>query len=221
MRKIFILFAAAITSTGILTACSSDSTDKEEAKPIKVEINNEEEKGEDIQVSGVSKEDNGSSKEENKKEESTATLGNFIDQTDLRIGDTGQTESTIAKYEITLNSVKIKNTIDGKTPSLDHYFLGEITLKNIGETAFDAADIVDNLAFTEDLKFGGDGDFSKLYTEVNPLIGKVEPGQSVTGDILFQGIDSDTYYIRTKKGLLSSGAVKNDTIWSFTKKEIQ
>lgn len=220
MRKIFILFAAAITSTGILTACSSDTTEKEKPKPIEVDINNDEEKSEDVEASSDNNQDTETKANEENKAADT-TPANFEDQTDLKIGDTGQTESTIAKYAITLNSVKIKETVDGKSPSLDHYFLGEITLKNIGDTAFDATDIVDNLAFTEDLKFGGDGDFSKLYTEINPLVGTVEPGQTVTGDILFQGIDSETYYIRTKKGLISSGAVKNDTIWSFTKKEIQ
>ncbi|WP_102272015.1 hypothetical protein [Cytobacillus massiliigabonensis] len=220
MKKIIVLFAATIISAGILTACSSDSTDKEEAKPIKVEMNNEEEKGEDVQVSGENKE-NTETDDTKKEEKADTTIGDFKDQMDLNIGDTGQAESTLGKYQITVNNVRMENEINGESPDVDHFFVVEFTVKNIGESNIDAIETIGTLELTDDLEGGGRGEYNDFYPPSNPLKGAIEPEQSITGEVVFQGFDSDKYFIRTNSGLIAAGAVKNKTTWTFDKSEAQ
>lgn len=72
-----------------------------------------------------------------------------------------------------------------------------------------------------DLEGGGRGEYNQHYPPKNPINGTIQPGQSVTGEAVFQGFDSNTYYLRTKSGLIGSGAVKNKTTWTFDKSEAQ
>ncbi|WP_102272013.1 DUF4352 domain-containing protein [Cytobacillus massiliigabonensis] len=214
MRKIIVLLGTIGISLSILAACSSDTTEKE-AKPINVDINNKKEKNENVQVLG----DNNQDTEADKVE--VTNLGNLEDQIDLKIGDTGQTETTIGKYAITIDSVTMKDEIDGKTSMFDHFFIAGITVDNIGNDPMNVLDIIDNLELSSDIDGGGAGDYSKNYQSIKALSGVIEPGKSITGEIVFHGLDSETYYIRTKKGLVKSGAVKNNTVWTFDKSEAQ
>jgi hypothetical protein len=221
MRKDIALLGTIGLSLSILAACSSDTTEKENPKPVKVEINNEEEKGEDIQVSGENKEETETKDTEENNVEANTAAGNFKDQVDLKIGDTGQAESTIGKYEITINSVEMKDQLDGKESMFDHFFIMDITIKNLGGQPLDAIEPINTLELTEILEGSGSNDFSQNYASIKALTGKVEPGQSVNGQAVFHGRESDKYYVTTNVGLLAAGAVKNKTTWTFDKSEAQ
>ncbi|MCM3745133.1 DUF4352 domain-containing protein [Sporosarcina luteola] len=191
MKRLLVLTGAMLVSLSVLAACNSDSGKQEDEGS------------------------NGKNEQENNRLEADQASTGFKDQTDLKIGDSGEAESTIGKYKITVNSVKRVDEIDGKTPSLDYYFIADMTVENIGDEPYDAMDIIDNLNFTKSLDSGGAGDFSNLHDSVKHFTGTIQPGESVTGEAVFQGQDSDVYYIKTIDGLIASGAVKNQTIWSF------
>lgn len=216
MRKDITLLGTIGLRLIILAACSSDAAEKENPKPVKVEITTEEEKGEDTQVSGENKEDT-----EAKDAEANTAGGNFKDQVDLKIGDTGQAESTIGKYEITINSVEMKDHLDGKESMFDHFFIMDVTVKNLDDQPLEAIEPINTLELTENLEGSGSNDYSQNYASIKALTGKVEPGQSIDGQAVFHGRESDKYYVTTNVGLLAAGAVKNKTTWTFDKSEAQ
>ncbi|MEK3887595.1 DUF4352 domain-containing protein [Bacillus sp. FSL K6-3431] len=181
-----------------LTACTTNS-DKQESKETDGQKNTN---------GATQSSDNGDEKKEDKSEDDIFS-GDFTDQTDLKIGDTGQTESTLGKYKVTVNSVKMLDELDGESSTLDHFFVTEITVENIGDKSYDVKDIIDNLEFAKSLEGVGAGGLSKFYDSIKAFEGTIEPGDTITGETVFQGQDSETYYIRTKDGLISAGAVKN------------
>ncbi|MEK3887596.1 DUF4352 domain-containing protein [Bacillus sp. FSL K6-3431] len=224
MKRILIMLGTLLLSITIFAACSSNSNEKENDEPIK-ENNTGEGTGEANQSKDVDEqtkdENETSGDKENNEEKSNTSSGDFKDQTDLKIGDSGQAESTLGKHEITIHSVKMLDEIDGEAAMFDHFFVAEITLKNIGDKPIDAEDTIASLEITEDLEGSGSGDDSSFFNSIEALTGTIEPGQSIKGEAVFDGREANTYYIRTVSGLIASGAVKNKTTWIFEKSETQ
>lgn len=154
-------------------------------------------------------------KSEGNDNKATTSSGEFKDQTNLKIGETAKVESTIGKYEITINSVKMKDEIGGEASQLDHFFVTEISLKNIGDQPIDALDTIGSLELTEDLKGSGYSDVSESVKISAPFSGEVKPDQTVTGEAVFEGLDSNENYIRISPGLIAAKGVKNKAIWKF------
>ena len=220
MKRFLFLLVALFLSVSALAACSSESDKNGKTESTNGEVEKQPEKSEDTQGSSENKQDEDS--EENKKnQEADTSSGDFKDQTNLKIGDAGQSESTVGKYEITINSIKMKDEIEGELPMFNHFFVTDITLKNIGEIPYDAKDIIDNLELTEDLEGSGSGDYSHYFKSIKAVTGTIEPGQTVNGEIVFDGRESNKYFIRTNSGLIAAGAVKNKTTWTFAKSEAQ
>ena len=220
MKRFLFLLIALFFSMSVLAACSSESDKKGKTESTNGEIEKQPGTSGDAQVSSENKQEE-DSEDSKKNQEADTSSGNFNDQTDLKIGDTGQAESTTGKYEITVNSVQMKDEINGKVSSIDHLFLFEVTVKNIGDSTVDALERIGTLEFSNDPESGGRAEYTKSYQLSNPLTGTLEQGQSVTGEVVFQGFDSETYYIRTDIGLIGAGAVKNKTTWTFNKSEAQ
>ena len=220
MKRFLFLLVALFLSVSALAACSSESDKNGKTESTNGEVEKQPEKSEDTQGSSENKQDE-DSEDGKKNQEADTSSGDFKDQTELKIGDTGQAESTTGKYEITVNSVQMKDEINGKAPSIDHLFLVDVTVKNIGDSTIDAMERIGTLELTANLEGGGWGEDTKFYQLSNPLTGTLEPGQSVTGEVVFQGFDGETYYIRADIGLIGAGAVKNKTTWTFAKSEAQ
>ncbi|MCG7334945.1 DUF4352 domain-containing protein [Sporosarcina sp. ACRSM] len=195
MKRMIVLFGALLISSGLLVACSSSS---------------------DSEIS-----DEITPKEQEKNEIDDRSSGNFQDQTNLKIGDSGQAESTLGQYEITIESVKMVDELDGEVPMFDHLFITDVTIKNIGDVAIDATETIDSLELTDSLDGSGAGDYSSYYSSITPLTGTIEPGQSITGQAVFEGRESGTYFIRVISGLIAAGGVKNETTWTFDKTEAE
>src|SRR5690606_29357905 len=140
MNRLLLLLTTLIVSFVILSGCSSaKDSNYEENDRQKEEINNQ---FSDEQIKDKNK--------ENENEESTeeTTDENIIDQKDLKIGDTGQIESTLGKYEITIDSIKKEDEIDGRAPQADYFFVTDVTIKNIGDSSIEAEDAKGNLEIT-------------------------------------------------------------------------
>lgn len=207
-KRMLLLPAIVLVSFSIFSACSSN---KEAEQPAN--NNNAANEAENTHEE--------KSVKESDVDKSGSSSGEFEDQIDLKIGDTGQVETTLGKYEITIESIKEVEDIDGKSPMLDRFFIAEVKLKNIGDTAIDARDAMDNIEITEDLDGSGYSDYSPHFSNTKALTGTVEPGDSVSGQAVFEGYEEDTHYIRVVSGLLAAGAVKNDVRWTFTNDDLQ
>ena len=220
MKRFLFLLVALFLSVSALAACSSESDKKGKTESTNGEVEKQPGTSGDAKGSNEDNEDE-DSKDSKKNKVGDTSSGDFKDQTELKIGDTGQAESTTGKYEITVNSVQMKDEINGEKPKIDHLFLVEVTVKNIGDSTIDAMERIGTLEFSNDPESGGGGEFTEFYPPSNPLTGTLEPGQSATGEVVFQGYDGETYYIRADIGLIGAGAVKNKTTWTFSKSETQ
>ena len=220
MKRFLFLLVALFLSVSALAACSSESDNKEKTESTNGGVEKQPDTSRDTK--GSSEDNEAEDSEDSKKNKvGDTSSGDFKDQTELKIGDTGQAESTLGKYEITVNSVQMKDEINGKTPEIDHLFIIEYSVKNIGDKPIDAMETIKTLQLTVNLEGSGSGENTQHYPPSNPIAGTIEPGQSVTGEAVYQGFDAERYFIRTDPGLIAAGAVKNDTIWRFTKNEAQ
>ena len=95
----------------------------------------------------------------------------------LKLGETGALESILGKYEITLQSIKSYDSIDGKTPANHAFTTVGITFKNVGETTLDADGIARGYLVSSRNK--GGLDFVENFT------GYIEPGESISGEMFF------------------------------------
>ncbi|QQZ10432.1 DUF4352 domain-containing protein [Heyndrickxia vini] len=214
MKKIICFVIAMIACFSILSACQSSDNNKKTSDKNNDKTSIIKENDSNKQSSNT---EEGSKPEDNSK--NSSTTGNFKDQTNLKIGDTGKAESTVGKYEITIHSVEMKDEIEGQAPMFDHLFIAEITVKNIGDQPIDAIEPIKTLEFSSEENGSGTEDYSSYFNSIKTFSGKLQPGESLKGEAVFDGADSKKYYIRTNVGLVSSKAVKNKTTWTFEKSE--
>lgn len=220
MKKALLINVLGILSLGVI-GCNSfvneNNNELPETQEEIVENNDEHENSEESAEKDSSEEvDEGDT-----DETSNISGGEFEDQIDLRVGDTGQIADTIGEFEVTLNTVESIDEVDGEQSPLDIYILASVTVKNIGESTLDSNNIIDSFEITHNLEGSGYGDYSHRFEDVNEIIGNIEPGEEVDGELIFTATDAENLFIRINSGLVTSGAVKNQTIWTFDKSEAE
>lgn len=131
-------------------------------------------------------------------------------QINLKVGDTANVKTDISHYLLTLNSVKFKNgEINGQKSQLEAYIVADITLKNIGNKTIKAEEAMKNLQLTDLLKGSGEPDDSVLLGDPNAIKGNLKPGQSKSGEAVFQVYKKNKYYLINNPGLVASGVLNN------------
>lgn len=158
--------------------------------------------------------------EENGLEEKKSD-GEIEDQLDLGIGDTAVIESTIGKYEITLESAEITSEIDGQKSELEDFILVKYRLKNVGEDSINIKETIGNLELTDYLEGAGMTDSSSEFNEVETFDGELASNEEAVGEALYYVYEADEYYIVVTEGLVGSGAVKNQIRFTFQANEIE
>ena len=147
--------------------------------------------------------------------------GNFDDQLDLGIGDTGTVETLGGIFEFTVNDVEIMEDVNGELSDLDFFLFVNFTVKNVGEEEVDARDAINILEATDFLEGTGFSDNAEYYEGLDSIEGLLTTGDEVTGDALYNAHDADEYYLRVTEGLVGSGAAKNQIRFTFQKSEIE
>lgn len=227
MKRLILLFGVLLLSVGIAAACSSNTDNNEVENNVDANVEegnnetNENVEDENEATDANDEEMTTDVETEIENELDTSSSSEFDDQTDLKIGDTGQMDSTLGKFEITIKSIKQVDSLDGEVSMFDHIFIADVTVKNIGDTPIDARDIITSLEITDDLEGSGSEDTSEHFMSVNALNGTIAPGESLDGEAVYEARDSDTYYIRVVSGLIASGAVKNEATWTFNNNEVE
>lgn len=159
---------------------------------------NEIEENEPTEEDMVTDEDGSEEASENEKSETDNgnSIGNH--QEGLRINDTGSVvDNDENRYDVTLNSVTFKDSVADLEPNGETYVVANITVENTGDNSFDVANMY-NPGFGPK---GGiettlNGVFMDAGVEVDEdlLEGEIAPGESVTGDHIFEiGETSDQY----------------------------
>ncbi len=214
---------ATLLAAGLLAACGDNSDD--EVTDIDTPEDNEEDfQVEEDETDGVQEE----SEDEEEKETETGSndsdsvvSSSFEDQEDLRIGDTAQISSNLGEYEITINSLEKKDEVDGEASMFDYFILAEVTIKNISAEEIKVENPVGILELNHDIEGSGSGDYSEHFDSVEEMQGSLAPDEEITGEVLFEARDSEEMYIMVNSGLIASGGVHNNAIWTFDVSEAE
>ncbi|MGN7312388.1 hypothetical protein ACTHQ4_14935 [Alkalicoccobacillus gibsonii] len=202
MKKIITFSTMLLITSTVLMACG-DSSDNTSGTEETIETNQTE----------IEEEENGL---EEKKSD-----GEIEDQLDLGIGDTAVIESTIGKYEITLESAEFRSEIDGQKSELEDFILVKYRLKNVGEDSINIKETIGNLELTDYLEGAGMTDSSSEFNEVETFDGELASNEEAVGEALYYVYEADEYYIVVIEGLVGSGGVKNQIRFTFQANEIE
>ncbi|WP_067727335.1 DUF4352 domain-containing protein [Oceanobacillus damuensis] len=223
MEKVLKLLSVLILCGIILVACSNENNTENNNKAN----DNETEESEESQSTDITTEDSTSESEEQDEntESEEQTKGGFStgieDQLGFAIGDTGQIDSDLTTYEITLDGAKIiEGELDGEESLLDHLILLDITLKNTGEDTQTVKDLMYGLEVTEDMDKTGRQDGAEYFESVEEMTGKLAPGNEVKGQFITDIYEAEEYYFRLRSGISGSGS-SNQVIWTIPAEEVQ
>ncbi|KGA96955.1 hypothetical protein AJ85_00310 [Alkalihalobacillus alcalophilus ATCC 27647 = CGMCC 1.3604] len=214
MKKMMKAIGITILAGSLLVACNNN----EEAE------NNEPVTEEEVTDAENNETDDEGENTENDSESgggSAFAPGNFEDQLDLKIGDTGQVSSNVGDFELTIESIKFEDEVDNRSAQFEHFYVADVKFKNIGEEAMLAEDMVGIFDITHELSQTGTGTYINQYFDsFEAVSGRVNPGEEISAQLLFDVYGSDEHYIRVNEGLVASNGVKNQVIWTFSESDL-
>ena len=214
-----------LVSIGILTACGGSDKQASELSTA-----NESEESSVDNEPEITEQENSTNEEENNedisseqdKEDNQDEKNSAEDQMNLEIGDTAIIESTIGMYKVTLNNVQFKEEIEGESSQLEAYLLVEYTLENVGEESIEVWESMRTVEATDWLEGSGQSDVSGQFDSLESFEDNIlDPGEKAKGEVLYNIYDADEFYVRAHQGLIASGGLKNDILFTFQKSEIE
>ncbi|MDO6448215.1 DUF4352 domain-containing protein [Oceanobacillus profundus] len=217
MKKLFMgLFSIALLSS-LLVACNNDEQDEEvEDTPV-----TEEETSETPEDEATENEDEDTSEgEENNQEDdsnesASENNGEYPEnQEGLGIGDTGHIGSNFGEFEITLNSVEIKDEVANDPSREGNYVLVDVTVKNLTNEPIPGADALGNTFLSTDRESTGFGWFN--MDGVAEEWPEIAPGESHTGVLLYDLPVNDLYVLNTGRNF---SGLSNVVAFEFTQDE--
>lgn len=200
----------------MLLACSNDEETNSE-NPVELNATETSDQEDHSESSGLV-ERNADDNDDSDDQNSMLDEGDTEDQLDLKIGDTGIIETTIATFAVTIHEARIEKSIEDEEPDRENFVLVDVSLENLSDSEIDIRDSLDVLELTGDLEGSGGPDFSHLSDVIETMEGTLDPGETVKGNLLFEADEFETYYIRVREGLVAASASKNQTIWTFIEK---
>jgi len=222
MKKLLILTFITILSTSLMVACGSVDTNEEgnlNNEKVNDEISND---AQDESIPEIEEIENEEANENVGEDNSNAdSPSNFEDQEDLSLGDIAQVSDNLGEYSIVVESVSIENEVGGETSPGDYFIVANVSYENIGSSILDAEDISKALELAYDMEGSGYSNLSANMDGSEHISGDIESGDTVSGELVFYAFDEEEYLIRISSGLIASGAVNNQVIWSFDKSEAE
>ncbi|WP_163582479.1 DUF4352 domain-containing protein [Gracilibacillus saliphilus] len=195
MKKIIIGFLGIVLATAVI-GCSTDDTNEENSKdsePINENDTNQEK--------GLNE-----GQEEDSENESNQELDqNENDENHLSLGETGTVESVVGDYEVTVNSFEYMDEIEGESSNKEFFIVVDYTVKNIGTEKINGEDIYGADLFDENGSRGGNISF---FESVNMLEGTIDVNEAKSGELLFDGRESEYYDLVFNFGALESNATR-------------
>jgi hypothetical protein len=215
LKKLYLAVIIGLLCSVGLAACNSDEDNGESLEEIQAE-------GTEDGAEEAEETEEESKEEETESETDLITESEFDDQLDLQIGDTGQVQTNLDAFEVTINSVRKETELDEELAQLDFFVIADITLTNISDIAIDADAAKGTLELANSLDGSGFSDISgQGYEGIESIDGELNPDESINGQMVFQINDSDEFYIRITGGLLAADGVLNDVRWTFTDNDLE
>ncbi|SEO60797.1 protein of unknown function [Amphibacillus marinus] len=206
MDKLIKLMVLCVGALLIIVGCGNDGVDSNDADNI-VETPGEEDTNDDGGNTGDEEDaDSDDLDSEDDAPEDTAGSSSGL----LSLGEKGLMETAIGDYEITVHSFAF---IDGPEEHLSgsqKYIAVDLSINNIGNETLISEDVA--MATITDSESGGRPNETALDI-VEHFEGDIEPGEEVSGQLLFRFREEDTYNLRFGANLLES--LTNELVWEF------
>lgn len=211
MRKLIGLSFLLMICLILIVGCSKDKDDTGSPKKNPSDEATEENENTNSQSNDKQKDDNESDSEEPAE-----------DQLGLKLGETGIVENN-DKMEVTLKSASYEEEVGGIGPNDDDgiYIIVDVTIKNIGDTAFDGKNI-----FTPDIATDNSEEpmayinnaLDEQRDGVKLLDGELKPGDTVNGKLYFDAKKGKKYKIAFGH---KSSQIVTKASWEFDDSEIK
>ena len=229
MKKLLLLMMTGLLAITVLAACGDDDdTAVNENDNTETDVTEE---GETQNENGDNETDtddesNDSSEETNNEDasESESSDGGLFEvteepQMDLGVGDTGLVQTSIGKYELTLDAAEIVGTeLDGEESLLDELMVLELTFKNIDDKPLIAEDLMFNLGLTSSLEGSNTSNNAEFFESIAVFEGEIAPGEEKQAQFIADVKTSEEYYFRPNPGVVAN-STHNDLLWTITDEE--
>ncbi len=134
----------------------------------------------------------------------------------LTIGKTGLYKTTKGDFEITLDNVKYESGGDGEKALRGTYVVASATVTSRSSTVVKVEDVLAFKIFVDDVVNWNNVTPGKEFSFGSQISGEIKEGDSVTGEIIFDARDSETYTI-----LLGGKTDPNKLEWGLTTDDFQ
>ena len=177
-RIVYLIFISTILLSGCSDQEANDGS-KNNNQDKGSEQQNEDDSSEEVNKEDTESEDN--------EQDSDIPTGH---QDGLTMEESGFVEDADDKYKVTINSIDNDADIglDPAKVKANAYAVANITVENIGEHSFNGKNIFDpSFSGSKDIYMTTLNDvlFDADEISVDLLEGEIEPGESITGDVVF------------------------------------
>ena len=173
---------------------------------------------EDLNDSNASEEiisDENESNFEDTGEDESNSEGSEDDHDLLSLGETGLMETAIGDFEVTPTSYRFEEELeegnDLITPSNEVFIIVDLEIKNVDENPIKSEDLIYSVVLGN-LDGAGLGAYVN-YDAIDNFQGEITPGETMTGEVLFDFIREDTYQLSFGESYLDS--LSNEVRWEF------
>lgn len=128
----------------------------------------------------------------------------------LSLGETGTMTTVLGEYEVTAHSVEIHEKFGDAKLNRDMFVIIDISIKNIGEDTLNGSDITKAVIF-DDRGLRANALIHHDFVEL--ITGDIEPGETESGQLLFDSNSSDSFELLFGYG---RRLTSNEVRWSFT-----
>ena len=173
---------------------------------------------EDLNDSNASEEiisDENESNFEDTGEDESNSEGSEDDHDLLSLGETGLMETAIGDFEVTPTSYRFEGELeegnDLITPSNEVFIIVDLEIKNVDENPIKSEDLIYSVVLGN-LDGAGLGAYVN-YDVIDNFQGEITPGETMTGEVLFDFVREDTYQLSFGESYLDS--LSNEVRWEF------
>ncbi|MEH7380979.1 DUF4352 domain-containing protein [Bacillus sp. JJ1533] len=134
----------------------------------------------------------------------------------LTIGETGLFKTNSGEFEVTINSIKLESGEDGEKALRGTYVVANATVTSRSSTTVNIEKVLPFKIFVDDVVNWNNVAAGKEFSFGTQISGEIKDGDSVTGEIIFDARESETYKI-----LLGAKTDPNKLEWSLTPDDFQ
>ncbi|MFD1017676.1 DUF4352 domain-containing protein [Thalassobacillus hwangdonensis] len=135
-----------------------------------------------------------------------------LEQTTLNMGETAELSTTVGDFSLTLTNAQEKTEIDGEQSQREIFVVTEWEVKNTSEEPIEISETIGAIKLFNDIRISGAAWI--LLEDDEEWSGELKPGESETGELLFEIEDTENYSVGMNYA--SSESAPRKVMWNFT-----